>query len=257
VAASLEYRLYPLATVEGGLIAHPLSAAKDLLRFYREQTQSVPDDLTVFAALAHAPDGSGMPLAAFIVCHTGSEEQAKADLEPFFSFGSPLVTQVQRMPYPVMNTLLDAGYPKGALNYWKSSFVRSIDDGLIDAMVDSFATCPSPMSAVVLEHFHGAVTRVPVSETPVPHRETGYNMVITGEWMDPADTDKNMAWIRSTYAAAEPSFASGRWLNYLADDDATDAVRAAYGQNYARLAAVKRTYDPNNLFRLNHNIAPV
>ncbi len=256
VAASLEYRLYPLQQVVGGLVAHPLAAAKEVLRFYSEFTQSVPDELEVFAALVHAPDGSGMPLAAFVVCHSGSPEQAEADLRPLLQFGSPVMTQVAPMPYPVMNTLLDDGFPRGALTYWKSSFVRSLDGGLIDAMVDAFAACPSPMSAMVLEHFHGAVTRVGVSETPVPHRELGYNMLIASVWMDPEATERNVVWTRSTYAAAEPFFTSRRWLNYLADDDPADAVRAAYGPNYERLARVKRQYDPDNLFRLNHNITP-
>jgi FAD/FMN-containing dehydrogenase len=206
--------------------------------------------------LAHAPDGSGTPIAAFVVCHAGNPDQANADLKPLLEFGSPAMVQVGPMPYPVMNTLLDDGFPKGALNYWKSSFVRSLDDGLIDAAVDAFARCPSPLSAMVFEHFHGAVTRVGVTDTPVPHREPGYNLLLASVWMDPTDTDRNIAWTRASYAAMQPYFAPGRWLNYLADDDATDAVRAAYGPNYARLAEVKRTYDPENRFRANHNITP-
>jgi FAD/FMN-containing dehydrogenase len=256
VAASLEYRLHPLQQVTGGIIAHPLSAARDVLRFYRDFTRSAPDELEVFTALAHAPDGSGLKLAAFAVCHCGSPEQADADLRPLLEFGPPAITDVGRMPYPVINTLLDAGFPKGALNYWKSSFVGSMDDGLIDAVVDAYEAVPSPMTSIVIEHFHGAVTRVGVTETAIPHRQPGYNMLIGSVWMDPRATDQNIAWTRSTFATAQPYFAAGRWLNYLADDDPADAVRAAYGPNYERIARIKRQYDPENLFRLNHNIAP-
>jgi FAD/FMN-containing dehydrogenase len=256
VATSLEYRLHPLSTVYGGLVAHPFEAARDLLRFYREFTASVSDDLTVFGGLVHAPDGSGVKLAAFIVFHTGTVEQATQELAPLLEFGSPLMTEVGPMPYPVMNTIIDDGYPRGALNYWKSRFVQSLEDGLIDAIVAAFAECPSPMGAMVIEHFHGAVTRIGVEDTAIPHRQESYNVVIPGEWLDPADTEANVAWVRATYASLDPYAAGGRWLNYLADDDADDAVGAAYGPNYDRLREVKRRYDPDNVFRLNHNIVP-
>src|SRR3954452_3820329 len=120
VVTSFTYRVHRLSTVTGGLIAHPLDAAPELLRFYRDAVAEASDDLTVFAGLVHAPDGSGHKLAALVVCHAGDEATAERELAPFTGFGTPLVTQVGRMPYPVMNTLLDGGYPDGALNYWLS-----------------------------------------------------------------------------------------------------------------------------------------
>jgi len=256
VAASFTYRLHPLTEVTAGLVAHPFDAAGDVLRFYRDFTGAISDDLMVVAGLVHAPDGSGVPLAAIVVCHAGSPEDASTELKPLLEFGSPALAQVGPMPYPAANTMLDAGYPRGVLNYWKSSFLRGLDDGLIDALINQFASCPSPMTAALIEHFHGAVARVGVSDTAVPHREAGYNMVITSVWTDPATTDANIAWTRESFAAVSSHLAERRWLNYLDDDDAADAVRAAYGPNYARLAEVKRRYDPDNLFRLNHNIEP-
>lgn len=256
VATWFEYRLHPLSTVVGGLVAHPFEAARDVLRFYREFTQSVPDELTVFAALVHAPDGSGVKLAAFAVCHAGPKEQAEKDLAPLLAFGTPALTHVEPMPYPVMNTLLDPGYPKGALYYWKSSFLRTLDDDLIDAAVEQFAETPSPMNAILFEHFHGAVTRVGVTDSAVPHRAKGYNMLLPTAWSDPAATDENIAWTRSSYERFGPYLDDRRWLNYFSDDDAVDAVRAAYGPNYDRLVEVKRRYDPQNVFHLNHNIDP-
>ena len=256
VATSFTYRLHPLQTVVGGLIAHPIDAAGELLRFYREAVAETSDDLTVFAALVHAPDGSGAKLAALVVFHTGDDAEAERELEPFRNWGSPLVVEVGRMPYPVMNTLLDGGFPDGALNYWLSSFTRGLSDELIDTAVERFATVPSPMSAVLLEHFHGAVTRVGATDTAVPHREVGWNLVLPSVWTDPADSDANVEWTRETFAALRPHFGRGRWLNYLGDDQAEDAVRAAYGPNYDRLVDVKRRYDPDNVFHLNHNIVP-
>jgi FAD/FMN-containing dehydrogenase len=256
VATSFTFRLHPLRTIVGGLIAHPLEAAPALLRFYRDAVAEASDDLTVFAGLMHAPDGSGTKLSALVVFHTGATADADRDLRPFESWGSPLVVQVGPMPYPVMNTILDAGYPSGSLNYWLSSFTDGLPDELIDVAVERFATVPSPMSAMLLEHFHGAVTRVGPTETAVPHRDEGWSLLLPSVWTDPAETDANIAWTRETFAALRPHFAAGRWLNYLGGDQAEDAIRAAYGPNYDRLVEVKRRYDPGNVFHLNHNIAP-
>jgi FAD/FMN-containing dehydrogenase len=256
VATSFTFRLHPVRTVVGGLIAHPVSAAHDLLRFYRDAVRDATDDLTVFAGLVHAPDGSGTPLAALVVFHTGSPEQADRELRPFIAFGSPLMVEVAEMPYPVMNTLLDAGFPDGARNYWLSSFTSGLSDALIDTVVERFASVPSPMTSILVEHFHGAVTRVGPTDTAVPHRDESFNLLIPTVWTDPAADEANIAWARGTFAAARPAFATGRWLNYLGDDQADDAIRAAYGPNHARLQEVKRRYDPDNVFHGNHNIAP-
>ena len=256
IAASFEYRLHPLSMVTGGLIAHPIDAAGDLLRFYRDAAPSSSDDLTVFAALVHAPDGSGMKLAAMVVCHTGTPEEAERELAPYKEWGSPLAVEVGPMPYPVMNAVQDANYPTGSLNYWLSSFTTGIPDGLIEVAVERFASVPSPMTVILLEHFHGAVCRVGVTDTAVPHREEGWNLLLPSVWMDPADTDVNIAWTRETHAAFAPHLTERRWVNYLGDDQGADAVRAAYGPNYARLAELKRKYDPENVFRHNHTIAP-
>jgi FAD/FMN-containing dehydrogenase len=257
VATSFEYRLHPLGEVVGGLIAHPFEAARDVLRFYREFTQSVPDELTVFGGLVYAPGSSDLRLAALVVCHAGPAEQAQKDLAPLREFGQPLMVELGPMPYAVMNTLLDDGFPRGALNYWKSSFVESLDDELIDLAIERFETTPSPLNAILFEHFHGAVTRVGVNDTAVPHREVGYNLLLPSVWLDAADTEANVAWTRATFDLLSPYFSQRRWLNYFSDDDGADAVRAAYRQNYDRLVELKQRYDPENVFHLNHNIDPV
>ena len=256
IAASLEYRLHPFETIYGGLVAHPVEKAKEVLTFVRDFAPTLSDDASIAAGLVHAPDGSGTKLAAYLLFHTGEPEQAQAEFEPALSFGPPLITQVGPMPYPVMNTLLDDGYPRGALNYWKSSFISSLDDELIDSLAAAFAEVPSPMTAILFEYFHGAVTRVGATETAVPHREESFNVLIPAEWVDPADTQANIHWMQETFALLEPHRAGRRWLNYLDDDDALDAVRAAYGPNYDRLAQIKGQYDPDNVFHLNHNVVP-
>ena len=256
VATALEFHLHPVEMITGGLIAHPFEAAGGMLRFYRDALANASDDLTVFAGVVHAPDGSGMKLAAMIVFHTGSPEQAEIDLAPFKEFGPPIMVEVGPMPYAVMNTILDAAYPTGALNYWLSSFTSGMPDGLIDTVIEQFAKVPSPMTAILFEQFHGAVTRVGVTDTAVPHRETGWNLLIPSVWLDPAENAANIAWTKDTFAAVQPHLSGKRWLNYLGDDQADDAIRAAYGPNYDRLAEIKRRYDPDNVFHHNHNIPP-
>lgn len=256
VVSWFEYRLYPLAMVTGGLVTHPFSDAGDMLRFYRDFNADVGDDLTLNAAMLHAPDGSGDKLGMLQMCHVGPPDKARADLEPVVSFGQPVMVEVGPMPYPVMNTLLDEGFPSGALNYWKSSFLSGVTDDAIATMVEHFATCPSPMTVILLEHFHGEVTRVDPTATAFPHRERSHNFLIAGEWMDPDATEDNILWVKETYAAMESHFRGGVYVNYLAYDEAAGSVQDAYGVVYDRLRELKQRYDPHNLFHLNQNIDP-
>jgi FAD/FMN-containing dehydrogenase len=259
VATWLEYELYPVGPmVIGGLVAHPFTAARDVLRFYRDFTQSLPDDLTAFAGLLHAPDGSGAQIAAILVCHAGSLEAGAAAVAPVKRFGSPVMDVIGPMPYSAVNMLFDAGFPRGALNYWKSSFLATFADGAIDTMIEHFAAAPSPMSGLLLEHFHGAATRVGPTDTAFPHRAVAHNFLAVAEWLETSATQANVAWARDTYAALAPHFASGRYANYLNAEEVTQsgAVSDAFGPNWKRLREVKERIDPDNVFHLNQNIKP-
>jgi FAD/FMN-containing dehydrogenase len=251
----LEYRLHPVGTVTSGLIAYPFAQAQDVLRFFRDVTANLPDDLTIFCGLLHAPDGTR--IGALIVCHCGALSEAETSLQPIKKFGAPIMDTIGPTGYEATNMMLDAGFPRGALNYWKSNFMMELSDQGIDALISRFATCPSPMSGLLLEHIHGAATRVGVGETAFPHRREGYNFLVVSEWLNPADNEQNIAWARQSYDAMRAGFTSGRYVNYLGDDDGEDAVAAAYGPNYQRLRALKAKYDPTNLFHLNQNIRPV
>jgi FAD/FMN-containing dehydrogenase len=258
VATSFEYRLQPVGpTITGGLVAHPFDRARQVLRFFRDFTASLPDEFTVFAGLIHAPDGSGTKLAAMVTCHCGSLAAGETAVRPLKQFGSPVMDAVGPMPYCQLNGMLDAAYPKGALNYWKSSFLAQLTDDAIDRMIECFARCPTPMGQLLLEHFHGAATRIGVGDTAFPHRADGYNLLVLSEWMEPANTDRCIAWARETYAAMDPFVASGRYVNYLGDDETGDPIAAAYGQNYRRLREIKAKYDPRNFFHVNQNIRPL
>ncbi|MGH6718033.1 MAG: FAD-binding oxidoreductase [Alphaproteobacteria bacterium] len=259
VATSFEYRVHPVGpTITGGLIAYPFERARDMLRFYREITASARDELMIIAGLIHAADGSGAKLAAMVVCHCGPLDQGTTATRPIKQFGSPALDAIGPMPYCQLNAMLDAAYPKGALNHWKSSFLAQLSDDAIDQMIAGFARCPTPMGQLLLEHFHGAVSRIGVGATAFPHRAVGYNLVVLSEWIDPTITDRCIAWARETFAAMTPFMAAGRYVNYLdASDEAGDPVAAAYGPNYRRLQELKAKYDPDNFFHMNQNIRPV
>jgi len=258
IVSSFEFRLHPVGpTIIGGLVAHPFDAAEDFLRFYRDFSAGSSDDLMTFAGLVHAPDGSGAKLAVCVACHLGEPKRAEEDIRALREFGAPALVELGPMPYTVLNSLLDAGYPTGSLNYWKSGFLSELSDSAIGEMLERFAVCPSPMTAMLLEHFHGAVTRVPVDATAVPHREQSHNFAITSVWTDSAATDENVAWTRESFEAMAPYLVGRRYLNYFSDDDTgEEAARAAYGPNYERLVEVKGAYDPTNMFRQNANVPP-
>ena len=226
------------------------------LRFYRDTTAKLPDDVTLMGGVLHAPDGSGTKLAAILAAHFGPLPAGEAALRPIKQFGTPLMDAIGPSTYEATNTMLDAGFPRGALNYWKATFLTELSDAAIDAIIDGFRACPSPMSGVVLEHFHGAVTRVGATETAYPHRATADNLVIAGEWLDPADGARTIAWVRQMFDAMKPYAARSRYVNYLAADEAGDPLEGAYGPNLPRLRAIKARYDPDNLFHLNQNIRP-
>jgi FAD/FMN-containing dehydrogenase len=250
----LEYRLRPVGPVTSGLIAYPFEHARDVLKFFREITAGLPDDLTIFGALLHAPNGD--QIAVILVCHCGPLAEAETALQRIKKFSTPVMDTIAPTTYEATNMMLDAGFPRGALNYWKSNFMMELSDHAIDTLISQFASCPSPMSGLLLEHIHGAATRVGVSETAFPHRREGYNFLVVSEWLNPAENARNIAWARESYDVMRPCFTPGRYVNYLGDDDGEDAVEAAYGPNYQRLRTLKAKYDPANLFHLNQNIRP-
>ena len=193
VATSFEYRLHPVGPmVTGGLIAYPIEHARDVLRYFRDRTASLPDEQTVFAGLIHGPDGA--KLAAMVTCHCGPPAEGEAAMRPLKDFGSPVLDALGAIPYSQLNGMLDAGYPKGALNYWKSSFLAQLSDDAIDTMIESFARCPTAMGQLLIEHFHGAATRVGVGDTAFPLRAEGYNFLGLGQWMEPASL-RSVHWL--------------------------------------------------------------
>jgi FAD/FMN-containing dehydrogenase len=256
IVGSFEFQLHEVGPmVFGGLVAWPFSEAGKVLRFFREFTESVPDEVFLLSACLTGPDGG--KLVAIGAAHCGSVADGERVLAPIKAFGSPVMDVLGPVSYTQLNMIIDAGLQKGFRNYWKSNFLASLDDAAIDTFVGAFAKCPSPMTQAIFEHFHGAPTRVEPTETAYALRSAGFNAVLISIWPDEADDAANIQWTRDSYAALQPYTASHRYLNYMDHDDSDDATLAAvYGPNLSRLRKLKAKYDPDNVFHLNVNVEP-
>jgi FAD/FMN-containing dehydrogenase len=253
IVTSFEYRLHPVNIVLGGLIMHPRNQAAELLRFYRTFTQAAPEELTLYAVMLHTPEG--VPAVAIAGCYCGDLAEGEKVLKPLRAFGVPMVDAFQPMPFPVMQSLLDGAFPDGTQNYWKSSFLRELSDAAIDVMVEHVNQATSPLSAVVIEYYGGAASRIGVADTAFAHRRAEYDVGIMAQWVDPAESPRHVEWTRQMFDALRP-YSSGAYLLNFLDQEGDDTIKAAFGPNYDRLAAVKKKYDPANFFRLNQNIQP-
>ncbi len=257
IVTSFEFQLHEVGPMlVAGPVFHPLAAARDVLRFYREITPSMPDALTCHAALLTSPEGA--QLAALIPAYVGPVAAGEVAMRPVRSYGSPVADLVGPIPYRALQTMFDATFPAGRRNYWKSGFLRGLDDEAIDLLTDHFARTPSPHNVAFIEQCGGATGRVNPDETAFPHRTAPYNLIILAAWDDPAADAENIRWAREFWTALQPFTAGGVYVNYLSDRglEGEDRVRSAYGPHYDRLAAIKRAYDPTNVFRVNQNIRP-
>jgi FAD/FMN-containing dehydrogenase len=255
VVTSFEFQLHPVGpTILGGMVIHPIERAREVLRFYREFTASEPDEMTTTVGFITAPDGA--QVVALVVCYAGSLDEGERILAPLRLFGPPIADMIGPMPYTAQQSILDAAFPHGRHSYWKSSMMHQIDDEAIDIIDEHIGAVPSPGTAVIIEHYHGAYARRGLMDTAFSHRGDPYNFVAISVWDDPTETQRNVRWTRAFYEAMSPHLSRGVYVNVLDNDESIDRVRAAYGENYDRLVALKRKYDPANLFRVNHNIRP-
>jgi FAD/FMN-containing dehydrogenase len=257
IAASLEYNLHTVGPmITGGVVAHPLPRALDVLKFFRDTCADLPDEMMLAAGLQTAPDGSNAKIVGVVAAHCGSLDQGAAAVQPLKAFGPPVMDALGPIPYCALNNMLDGAFPRGALNYWKSQFLTDLSDDAIRTLVAAFQECPSPMSLIIVEHFHGAASRVPVAATACTTRVTGFNVVIISQWQSPGETERGVKWARDAFSALTPYLAPTRYLNYL-EDDAIDPAAVVYGPNLQRLRELKTKYDPDNFFRQNVNILPI
>jgi len=254
IVTSLEYRLHPVGPVFGGAVFHPAAKAKAVLHFWREYVASIPDELVLQGGSLTLPDG--VPAFGIAGCYCGSVSEGEKVLRPLRSFGPPMADAFGAMSYLQIQRMFESFFPPGRLVYTKSSFIRSMNDETVDALVPWVGKSPSRYTfAPFIEHWHGAATRVAPTDTAFPHREYSWNLLAWSMWESPADSEKNIKWNRDCCEALRPFLIPGAYSNYLTDEGEA-ITRQAYGPNYERLVALKKKFDPTNLFRMNHNIKP-
>jgi hypothetical protein len=253
VVTSLEYQLHPVGLVLAGGLSYPLSAAPRVLRFYDEFVKAAPDDLSTAASLALSP--AGEPTVSIAVCYCGPLDEGEQVLRPLRTFEPTAADGIQPTPYTALQTGSDPGFPAGQLHYWKSGYLRDLTDAAIETLLRFVPSMPSAASGIGLQQMHGVASRVPPSATAFPHRAEQYDFLILSQWPDAAGSQRNIEWTKALFEAMQPHLEDAVYVNNLGDEGPS-RVRAAYGENYPRLAAVKRAYDPDNLFRANQNIDP-
>ena len=254
IVTSFEYRLHEVGPIFGGGVFYPVTRTKEILRFYREFVAARPDELVTQVMSMTMPDG--VPVVAVGGCYCGPPSEGEKVLNPLRALGSSVADLFGAMNYVQIQGMFDALFPPGRHTYVKANFLADLNDNAIETISEFAGTSPSPHSfGPNLEHWHGAATRVGVTDTAFPHRQYAYNFSVRSNWIDPAQSEQNIRWSRSCWDAMQPFMAAGSYVNYL-EEEGDPLARAAYGANYERLVALKNKYDPTNFFRMNHNIRP-
>jgi hypothetical protein len=253
VVTSFDYQLHPVDVVLAGALSYPLSTAPQVLRFYDDFVKAAPDELSTAVSLALAPTGE--PTVSIVVCYCGPTDEGEQVLHPLRTFHSPGDDNIQPMPYTALQSARDEGFPSGRLHYWKSGWLGDLTDSAIETLMQFVPHMPSSASGVGMQQMHGVASRIATSATAFPHRAEQYDFLILSQWSDATDSDRNIEWTRALFQAMRPHLEESVYVNNLGDEG-PGRVKAAYGQNYPRLAALKKSLDPDNLFRANQNIDP-
>ncbi|HEY2016426.1 MAG TPA: BBE domain-containing protein, partial [Bryobacteraceae bacterium] len=249
---SFEYQLYPITTVLAGMLVHPLERAVEVLRFYRDFVNTAPDELIVYAAVLTTPDG--MNVLSLVPCYSGDNlDEGARILEPLRKFGPPLADLIAPTAYIAWQQALDPACPYGIQSYWKSNYFGALSDDAIDTFVSYASARTSPRSFCIIENAHGKAARPSGDSTAAP-RQRPFNLVLLSMWEEGA-AEPHIQWTREFWTAMQPYSSGSVYVNALASDDSS-RIPEAYGVNYPRLLEVKQKYDPENVFRVNHNIQP-
>lgn len=261
VVTSFEFKLHPVHTVIAGPVFWPLEEAERVLKWYRGFIAQAPTELNAFFAFLTVPPGPPFPpelhlkkMCGLVVCHTGDAAQADRDLAPVQAM-KPALFGVHAVPYPMLQSVFDPIYPPGQQWYWRADFVNELPDEAIAKHIEHAQRMPTWQSTMHLYPVDGAVHRVGRNETPFAYRDAQWASVIVGVDADPAQRDAISDWCRGYWDALHPYSAGGAYVNFMMDEG-QERVQATYREHYARLAQIKRKFDPGNLFRVNQNIRP-
>jgi FAD/FMN-containing dehydrogenase len=253
VVTSFEFRLHEVpASILGGVLVFPFAKPRELLRSFADFTASAPDEFSVMLDIVPTPEGR---IVALEICHCGERAAAERDLAKLRKIGPVVRDLVKPTPYLALQSGIDKDYPAGRAYYLKSGFVGDITPRLVDTVVDFLEAGPAPRCLASFLQLGGAITRVKPDATAYWHRNAGHQVLLAGFWDAPADADAPRQRVKAGWETLEP-FTEGFYVNLGAGDESTRRIRSTYGGNYERLSALKRRYDPTNLFRLNANIPP-
>jgi len=248
--------------VLAGMLAFPMEDGVRVLRAYREWAAEVPDSVTTIVALRTVLPSPMVPVEAhgrrmvgIGICAAGDPAADDGLMAPLRGLGTPLFDSVARKPITAHNAMFDASVPPRNGYYWKSHFLNGLSDGFVEAAVEHHLRAPQPWSYSLIGQLGGAIARIPNDATAYPHRDAPYLININGVDDDPAHDDEVVAWTRETFDALNPFSTGGVYVNFVGNEG-EDRVRAAYGPAYARLAAIKASYDPDNVFSTNQNVRP-
>jgi FAD/FMN-containing dehydrogenase len=263
IVTRFEYATVPLpGPVLAGMLAFPMEDAGRILRAYREWAADAPESVTTIVALRTVLPSPQLPaevhgrrIVGIGICSVGDPADDERLLAPLRGLGTPLFDSVARKPITVHNAMFDASVPPRNGYYWKSHYLTGLSDSLIDIAVEHHLRAPQPWSYSLIGQLGGAIARVAEHATAYAHREVPYLININGVDDDPARDDEIVAWTRETFDALAPFSTGGVYVNFVGNEG-EDRVRAAYGPAYARLAAIKARYDPDNVFSTNQNVRP-
>jgi len=252
VVTTFEFQLHPQQGVLGGNLLFPMARAGEVLRYYHDFCEQSPDEMTVYAGLVTSPEGD--PLVALTPCYSGDLGTGERLLAPLRRFGPPLADQIRAMSYLEMVSLMDEGFPTARNYYDKGCMLPEFTDAAIEVTIEGGRSRTSPLSAVAIQHSHGAAMRVPVEATAYAARRSSCGPVIVAAWNE-GPSEPHIEWARKTFAAYKPHALDEMYVNFISTEE-QPFVPSAYGSNYGRLVELKRRYDPENIFRRNANIQP-
>jgi hypothetical protein len=267
IVTSFEFRLHPVGPMVAfaGLV-YPMERARTILGRLRDFASSAPDEVNLTAVLWNIPPGPefrphlhGREVLIIGGTYAGAPERGHEVLRPLREFDEPLLDMSATIPYRALQQMFDPFFRKGEhLHYWKAIYLDRFTDEVIEAIVSGCAARPSRRSMIAIAALGGAMARVGKDETPIGARLAPFLLEAIGSWTEPAHTEQNVVWVRHVFETMH-WFSSGKInLNFSgAGEDNDRLVRAAFGDHYPRLAAVKHSYDPTNMFRLNQNISVV
>ena len=264
IVTSLEFDLHPVGPhVFSGLVAWPAEEAREVLTFFRDFAEEVPDEVTLVAICRTAPPAPflpaevhGRPIVAIAACYAGPVEDGERALAPLRALGTPVGDAMGPKPYTAFNGMFDGSWAPGFENYWKAEYLAGLSDECVDVLADYAVRHTSPLSDFKIAQLGGAVARVGEDETAYGHRAAPFVLNINTRWSDPSEEELHVEHTRRLWEATLPFTHGGAYVNFMGDEG-EDRVRAAYGERkFQRLRELKRAYDPENIFRLNQNISP-